>query len=70
MQDFRLNMTLKLHPFLQQREIANYCKANGIIVQAYCPIIRGASHADIDAIAKKVCILLPPFQIQTVLFFS
>lgn len=47
-------MTLKLHPFLQQREIANYCKANGIIVQAYCPIIRGESHPDIDAIAKKV----------------
>ncbi|KAJ3567315.1 hypothetical protein NP233_g6447 [Leucocoprinus birnbaumii] len=44
---------IELHPFLQQREIAAYCKANNIIIQAYCPIIRGASHPNIDALAKK-----------------
>ncbi|KAF9452719.1 Aldo/keto reductase [Macrolepiota fuliginosa MF-IS2] len=44
---------IELHPYLQQREIAAYCKENGIIVQAYCPIIRGATDTTIDEIAKK-----------------
>ncbi|KXN91009.1 hypothetical protein AN958_03076, partial [Leucoagaricus sp. SymC.cos] len=44
---------VELHPLLQQREIAAYCKANNIVIQAYCPLIRGASHAKIDAIATK-----------------
>lgn len=44
---------IELHPFLQQHEIAAYCKVNNIIIQAYCPIIRGASHPKIDAVATK-----------------
>jgi len=32
---------LKLHPFCQQRPIVGYCKAHSIIVQAYCPLVRG-----------------------------
>ncbi|KAF9522642.1 NADP-dependent oxidoreductase domain-containing protein [Crepidotus variabilis] len=32
---------IELHPLCQQKEIVKYCKANNIIVEAYCPIIRG-----------------------------
>jgi len=32
---------IELHPLCQQTEIVKYCKENNIIVQAYCPIIRG-----------------------------
>ena len=31
----------QLHPLCQQKEIVAYCKERGIIVQAYCPILRG-----------------------------
>ncbi|KAH9923801.1 Aldo/keto reductase [Amylocystis lapponica] len=33
---------LEVHPFCQHRGIVNYCKEHGIVVQAYCPLIRGA----------------------------
>jgi len=32
---------VELHPYCQQKPIVNYCRAHGIIVQAYTPIIRG-----------------------------
>ncbi|KAI0682111.1 Aldo/keto reductase [Cytidiella melzeri] len=32
---------LEIHPFCQQRPIVEYCKKNGIAIQAYCPLIRG-----------------------------
>ncbi|KAJ7446216.1 NADP-dependent oxidoreductase domain-containing protein [Mycena galericulata] len=32
---------IELHPLLQQKPIVDYCKANSIVVQAYCPIMRG-----------------------------
>jgi len=32
---------VELHPFCQQTEIVEWCKNNGIIIQAYCPLIRG-----------------------------
>ncbi|KAF7361761.1 hypothetical protein MVEN_00520300 [Mycena venus] len=32
---------IELHPLCQQKPIVDYCKANSIVVQAYCPIIRG-----------------------------
>ncbi|KZT35834.1 Aldo/keto reductase [Sistotremastrum suecicum HHB10207 ss-3] len=32
---------IQLHPLLQQKEIVKYCKQNGIVVEAYCPIVRG-----------------------------
>ncbi|KDR75170.1 hypothetical protein GALMADRAFT_226827 [Galerina marginata CBS 339.88] len=32
---------IELHPLCQQKPIVKYCQENNIIVQAYCPIIRG-----------------------------
>lgn len=31
----------QLHPRCQQRPIAEYCAAHGIVVQAYAPLMRG-----------------------------
>ena len=46
---------MQLHPFCQQKEIAKYCKANNIVVQAYCPIIRGQMDDPvIQEVATKV----------------
>lgn len=33
---------IELHPTWQQREVAEYCKAHGIAVEAYSPMARGA----------------------------
>ncbi|KAF9452726.1 Aldo/keto reductase [Macrolepiota fuliginosa MF-IS2] len=32
---------IELHPFCQQRPIVVYCRENGIVVQAYSPLVRG-----------------------------
>ncbi|KAH7925931.1 Aldo/keto reductase [Leucogyrophana mollusca] len=32
---------IELHPFCQQRPIVDYCQKHSIVVQAYCPIVRG-----------------------------
>ncbi|KDQ49722.1 hypothetical protein JAAARDRAFT_617210 [Jaapia argillacea MUCL 33604] len=32
---------VELHPFCQQKPIVEYCKKNGIVVQAYTPLVRG-----------------------------
>ncbi|KIM45210.1 hypothetical protein M413DRAFT_441890 [Hebeloma cylindrosporum] len=45
---------IELHPFCQQKEIVKYCEANNIVVQAYCPIIRGQMDDPvIPEVAKK-----------------
>ncbi|KAH7916518.1 NADP-dependent oxidoreductase domain-containing protein [Hygrophoropsis aurantiaca] len=48
---------IELHPFCQQRPIVEYCQNHSIIVQAYCPLIRGEdgkmNHPVIQAIATK-----------------
>ncbi|KAJ7346779.1 NADP-dependent oxidoreductase domain-containing protein [Mycena albidolilacea] len=41
---------IELHPLCQQRPIVEYCKANSIVIEAYCPIIRG--QMDNEVIAK------------------
>ncbi|KAI0790822.1 Aldo/keto reductase [Abortiporus biennis] len=45
---------IEIHPFCQQRPIVEYCKANGIVVEAYCPVIRGKlDHPLIVELAEK-----------------
>ncbi|KAK7005646.1 NADP-dependent oxidoreductase domain-containing protein [Favolaschia claudopus] len=45
---------IELHPFCQQKPIVEYRKANSIVVEAYCPIIRGQMENEaITRIATK-----------------
>ncbi|TFY76982.1 hypothetical protein EWM64_g7030 [Hericium alpestre] len=45
---------IELHPFCQQKPIVAWCRARNIVVQAYCPLIRGRmDHPTIVALAKK-----------------
>ncbi|PFH53851.1 hypothetical protein AMATHDRAFT_73257 [Amanita thiersii Skay4041] len=45
---------IELHPLCQQKPIVDYCRANNIVVQAYCPIIRGnMNHSVIQELAVK-----------------
>ena len=32
------NLQVELHAYLQQRELVDFCKKNGIAVVAYCPV--------------------------------
>jgi diketogulonate reductase-like aldo/keto reductase len=46
---------LQLHPFCQQKPIVEYCTKNNIVIQAYCPIIRGRMDDPvIQEVSKKV----------------
>ncbi|KAK7420926.1 hypothetical protein QQX98_002490 [Neonectria punicea] len=46
---------VELHPWLQQKEIVEYCEKNGIAVEAYCPLVRNKKSEDetLVGIAKK-----------------
>lgn len=46
---------VELHVFLQQPELVDYCKKNGIVVEAYSPLAHGYKLSDttIKEIAKK-----------------
>ncbi|KAJ5836614.1 Aldo/keto reductase subgroup [Penicillium robsamsonii] len=46
---------IELHPWCQQRVIDEYCKKNGIIVEAYSPIVRNykANDPALVEVAKK-----------------
>ncbi|KAI0331227.1 Aldo/keto reductase [Cubamyces sp. BRFM 1775] len=45
---------IELHPLCQQRPIVEYCKEHDIVVQAYCPIIRGRTdNPVIKGLSKK-----------------
>jgi len=37
---------VELHPWCQQKDIAKYCKDHDIVVQAYCPLVRGDKWED------------------------
>jgi len=44
---------IELHPLCQQKPIVEYCNANNIVVQAYCPLLRGDfSNPVIQEVAK------------------
>ncbi|KAF2482875.1 NADP-dependent oxidoreductase domain-containing protein [Neohortaea acidophila] len=46
---------LELHPWLQQREVVDWCKQNGIVLEAYCPLVRNQKANDevLNSIAKQ-----------------
>ncbi|CAE6392669.1 unnamed protein product [Rhizoctonia solani] len=46
---------IELHPWCQQKDIVDYCKKNDIVVQAYCPIVRGEKwgHPALVGLSKK-----------------
>ncbi|KAF4468399.1 alcohol dehydrogenase [Fusarium albosuccineum] len=46
---------IELHPWLQQKEIVEYCNKNHIVVEAYCPLVRNlkAEEETLVGIAKK-----------------
>ena len=47
---------IEVHPFLQQRESRAFCKAQGIVVEAYSPLTHGTliDHAVITSVAQTV----------------
>ena len=46
----------QLHPFCQQKPIVQWCRANKVEIQAYCPVLRGKlDDPVIGEIARKVC---------------
>ncbi|KAH7105239.1 Aldo/keto reductase [Auriculariales sp. MPI-PUGE-AT-0066] len=48
---------IELHPWCQQKPIVEYCKKNGIVIQAYSPLVQAKSgridHPVLVEIAKK-----------------
>lgn len=45
----------KLHPWNQQKDIVKYCEDHGIVIQAYCPLVRNQKAEDptLRRIAEK-----------------
>lgn len=44
----------QVHPWCQQRPIVSYCQSNGIIVQAYTPLVKGSDALDGKGIKNAV----------------
>lgn len=46
---------IEVHPFLQENDLVNYCKKEGIALQAYSPLTRGEKlgHPTLNSIADK-----------------
>ncbi|TFK53945.1 Aldo/keto reductase [Heliocybe sulcata] len=45
---------IELHPLCQQKDIMSYCRDNSIVIQAYCPMMRGRmNHPVILSVANE-----------------
>lgn len=60
-------LKIELHPWCQQKPIVEYCRSKGIIIQAYCPLVRAQYFSDptLTKIAEKVRQVLFFFLIAT-----
>lgn len=47
---------IEVHPFLQQREARGWCRAEGVVVEAYSPLAKGRrlDHAEVRAVAAEL----------------
>ncbi|KAH7097523.1 Aldo/keto reductase [Auriculariales sp. MPI-PUGE-AT-0066] len=49
---------LEVHPYCQQREIVSWCTARGIVIEAYCPVMRMQAgmidHPTLVGVAQKL----------------
>lgn len=46
---------IELHPWCQQKPIVAYCQANGIALQAYCPLVRADEKRWQDPVLQEIC---------------
>ncbi len=46
---------VELHPWLARKDIVDWCKARGVLLEAYCPIVRATKNDDplLAPLAKK-----------------
>ncbi len=46
---------MRVHPWLGRKDIVDWCKARGVVVEAYCPIVRATRQDDplLTALTKK-----------------
>lgn len=45
---------LELHPWCQQREVVDYCSKKGIVLQAFCPLVRIRKDKFEDPVVVKI----------------
>lgn len=45
---------IELHPWCQQRDIVEYCREHGIVIQAYCPLVRADEKRLKDPTVTKI----------------
>ncbi|KZV72570.1 Aldo/keto reductase [Peniophora sp. CONT] len=45
---------IEVHPWCQQREIRAYCESEGIVVQAYCPLVRNRPELIGDPVLVRI----------------
>ena len=36
----------ELHPWLQRDDIVNWCRERNVVIEAYCPLVRGQKSGD------------------------
>ena len=51
----KVSLIIQLHPWCQQKEIVEYCRSQGIVLEAYSPLVRNerADNATVKSIAKS-----------------
>jgi len=54
---------IELHPWLQQSEIVDYCFKEGIVLEAYTPIVRARKNDDPDVVSIAEAHSVTPAQV-------